>query len=436
MSQNKQGWLAKEGGSYKSWQKRWFVVDGTNIFYYTNEKLKKLKGTIKVSDVESVQYVGNSRIGSTKHRNLFQVITASRTYNIKAATQTASEEWVEFLSRISTTQEETVAELEEETNTGVADFEKIKVVGKGAFGKVYLVKKKDTGAVYAMKVLKKRDITERGEIEHTLAERSVLTKVDHPFLASLHYSFQTPQNLYFIMDFINGGELFWHLSRNARFNEDRTVFYSAEIVSGMEHLHSLGVIYRDLKPENLLISHDGHIVMTDFGLSKEGLFEATASTDTFCGTPEYLAPEIINGETYTKSIDWWSLGTLIFEMLNGLPPFYSDESEEIMFNKIVQGNLTFPDFFSDEAKDLISKLLDINPATRLQDPVQIKAHPFFRSINWNLLQQKKVTPPFIPNVSSPDDVQNIDPEFLVDNLSDEDDSEGQEKFIGFTYGAE
>jgi len=194
----------------------------------------------------------------------------------------------------------------------VDDFRKIKVIGKGGFGRVLLVEKKDTKKVYAMKILKKGVIAARGEIEHTRTEQSVLSKLDHPFLAKLHWSFQTDENLYFVMDFINGGELFHHLSIEKRFTEDRAKFYTAEIISGMEYLHSHGVIYRDLKPENLLLSHKGHVIMTDFGLSKEGLYY-DERTSTFCGTPEYLAPEIIKGEDYTKAIDWWSVGTLIYE---------------------------------------------------------------------------------------------------------------------------
>jgi len=293
-----------------------------------------------------------------------------------------------------------------------------------------------------MKILKKGVIAARGEIEHTRTEKSVLSKLDHPFLAKLHWSFQTDENLYFIMDFINGGELFHHLSIEKRFNDERARFYAAEIVSGMEYLHSHGVIYRDLKPENLLLSHRGHIIMTDFGLSKEGLHAEDARTATFCGTPEYLAPEIIKGEDYTKSIDWWSVGTLIYEMLTGLPPFYTDD-EENMYHKIMTAEIDFSKpVFTNEAQDIIRKFLNRDPEQRLQDPQEIKAHPWFRGLDWAKLDKLEIAPPFVPLVKSADDVGNIDEEFLRENVNEDDDDEHRsapvkkEDFINWTFAAD
>jgi serine/threonine protein kinase len=209
----------------------------------------------------------------------------------------------------------------------------------------------------------------------------------------------------------------------------------------MEYLHSHGVIYRDLKPENLLLSHKGHVIMTDFGLSKEGLYY-DERTSTFCGTPEYLAPEIIKGEDYTKAIDWWSVGTLIYEMLTGLPPFYT-EDEENMYHKIMTATIDFSKpYFSPEAQDIIKKFLNRDPLQRLQDPREIKSHPWFRDINWDKLMRLELTPPFIPSVKSADDVSNIDEEFLRENVQDEGDDEHQsvpvkkEDFINFTFAAD
>jgi len=291
-----------------------------------------------------------------------------------------------------------------------------------------------------MKILKKAVIAARGEIEHTRTERSVLSKLDHPFLAKLHWSFQTEECLYFVMDFINGGELFHHLSREKRFTEEHARFYVAEIVSGMEYLHKAGVIYRDLKPENLLLNDRGHIVMTDFGLSKEGLHAKDARTATFCGTPEYLAPEIIKGDNYTKAIDWWSVGTLLYEMLTGLPPFYT-EDEENMYHKIMTADLVIPQFFSPEVADLIKQFLIRDPLQRLQDPLKIRSHPFFSSIDWEKLESCQITPPFVPVTKSEEDVGNIDDEFLqedVDAKDDDDEPKGgvrKDDFLNFTFAA-
>jgi len=269
----------------------------------------------------------------------------------------------------------------------------------------------------------------------------VLSKAKHPFLAGLYYSFQSENNLYFIMDFINGGEVFHHLSQEGSFSEDRAKFYAAEILLGLEYLHNSGVIYRDLKPENLLLNYQGHVIITDFGLSKEGL-DPTKTTKTFCGTPEYLAPEIIKGEEYSFGVDWWSLGTLLFEMINGLPPFYVNDNEELMYEKILYAPLQIPDIFSNDAKDLISKLLERDPNQRLKDPSQIKKHPFFKNIDFEKLAKKEITPPFIPNVQSPEDVGNIDAEFLEESIGSDDEKpktkepkpeENNQDFEGFTY---
>jgi len=226
-----------------------------------------------------------------------------------------------------------------------------------------------------------------------------------------------------------------------KFTEDRTRFYSAEIIAGVEYLHKAGVVYRDLKPENLLLNAQGHIVMTDFGLSKEGLFDKNSTTTTFCGTPEYLAPEIIQGKDYTKSIDWWSVGTLMYEMLTGLPPFYSDD-EENMYRKIMSAELIFPAGLSPEVRDLISKFLIRDPEKRLQVYADIKGHPWFKNLDWTKLENCQIPAPFKPDVKSTEDLSNIDGEFLDEDVNADDDDEPVAKgvahkdaFQGFTYAA-
>lgn len=328
----------------------------------------------------------------------------------------------------------------EPEKVGIEDFELLTVIGKGSFGKVLQVRKKDTNKIYAMKVLNKKTIIERNEVEHTRSEKKILQKLCHPFLVNLNYSFQTPDKLYFIMDYVNGGELFFHLQKDKKFQEDRARFYCAEIVLGLEYLHNSGVLYRDLKPENLLLTDDGHICMTDFGISKEGLESDDDRTATFCGTPEYLAPEVLEGNGYGKAVDWWSFGTLMYEMLTGLPPFYSQDVQQ-MYQKIMTAKLNIPKTISDDARDLLEKLLIRDPEQRLTEPLAIKSHPWFSVLDWTLLEQKDVQPPYIPPVKSKSDTSQVDPTFTSEEpvltLPESSEISGalQSNFDGFTYVA-
>jgi serum/glucocorticoid-regulated kinase 2 len=284
------------------------------------------------------------------------------------------------------------------------DFELLKVVGKGSFGKVMQVMKKDTHRIYALKTIRKAHIISRSEVAHTLAERSVLSQINNPFIVPLKFTFQSPEKLYFVLAFINGGELFHHLQKEQRFDINRSRFYTAELLCALECLHGFNVIYRDLKPENILLDYSGHIALCDFGLCKLDMKDEDR-TNTFCGTPEYLAPELLLGQGYTKTVDWWTLGVLLYEMLTGLPPFYDENTNE-MYRKILSEPLHFPgpEIVPPAAKDLLTKLLNRKPEQRLgaNGASEIKAHPFFHSIDWRKLLQRKYEPTFKPNVVSHD----------------------------------
>lgn len=222
----------------------------------------------------------------------------------------------------------------------------------------------------------------------------------HPFLMTLRYAFQTSSKLYFVLDFYQGGELFYHLKNVRRFTEECSRLYVAEIALALGYLHSLGVIYRDLKPENILLDPQGHVCLTDFGLAKE--VSDDEKTSSFCGTPEYLAPEIVNGSGHDKAADWWSLGILLYELTVGIPPFYSENVNE-MYDKIQFGQLRFPPFLSNSCKSLIIALLSREPESRLgsRDDVQdIKEHPFFSDMDWDRLYAKDYTPSYTPHVTN------------------------------------
>jgi serine/threonine protein kinase len=324
-----------------------------------------------------------------------------------------------------------------------SDFELLKVVGKGSFGKVLQVRKKDTNRIYAMKVLNKKDIVERQEIQHTLSERNVLIQAQNPFLVGLKFSFQTPEKLYLVLDYMNGGELFYHLQNETAFSEERAKFYTAELVLALRHLHKYNIVYRDLKPENILLDSNGHVALTDFGLCKENVsFDDT--TNTFCGTAEYLAPEVLTGQGYGKAVDWWSLGILFFEMTTGLPPFYS-ENTNLMYKKILNNKLLFPPGYSELGQSLVRGLLERDPRRRLgggpSDATEVQKHPFFAGMDWEKLYKKQYKPPFKPKVESETDTSNFDPcfteEMSVESLSNKQSAplsdSVQQNFKGFTF---
>ncbi|KAF2217932.1 hypothetical protein CERZMDRAFT_64019 [Cercospora zeae-maydis SCOH1-5] len=323
----------------------------------------------------------------------------------------------------------------------VEDFELLKVVGKGSFGKVMQVMKKDTNRIYALKTLRKQHIISRSEVAHTLAERSVLAQINNPFIVPLKFSFQSPDKLYLVLAFVNGGELFHHLQKEQRFDINRSRFYAAELLCALECLHGFGVIYRDLKPENILVDYVGHIALCDFGLCKLDMKDDD-KTNTFCGTPEYLAPELLHGQGYTKAVDWWTLGVLLYEMLTGLPPFYDENTNE-MYRKILSEPLHFPgpEIVPPAARDLLSKLLDRDATRRLgtNGAAEIKAHPFFHSIDWRKLLDRKYEPSFKPNVVDELDTANFDKEFTSEAPTDSY-VEGpvlsqtmQQQFAGWSY---
>lgn len=301
------------------------------------------------------------------------------------------------------------------------DFEFLKVIGRGSFGKVMMAKKKDNAKLYAMKILKKKAIIARNQVEHTKSERLILQQLQqlqHPFLMKLRYAFQSEEKLYFVLDYYRGGELFFHLKKKRRFTEREAQIFVAEVALALGHLHRINVIYRDLKPENILLDDDGHICLTDFGLSKQQMNHSNLA-HTFCGTPEYLAPEIVTNVGHSKAVDWWSLGVLLYELTIGIPPFYSQNVNE-MYKKIQQAPLQFPPQTTLPCKSVICLLLERNPRDRLgsghDDVDEIKRHPFFKNIDWTLLYERKIQPVYKPNVKSELDTSNFDQTFTSEPI--------------------
>ncbi|KNZ59117.1 AGC/AKT protein kinase [Puccinia sorghi] len=384
----------------------------------------------RASKITLSTYLRTSPHGSQKTDMGDDIFLGGLNFQPSFDTQSVIDAWYEANTRNGTGRFhlQVVFKPSKNTQLTIESFELLQVIGKGSFGKVMQVRKKDTGRIYAMKTIRKAHIVSRSEVTHTLAERTVLGQVNNPFIVPLKFSFQNSQKLYLVLS-----------SKEGRFSEERSRLYAAELLCALEHLHAYDVIYRDLKPENILLDYTGHIALCDFGLCKLNMGESE-KTNTFCGTPEYLSPELLLGQGYSKSVDWWTLGVLIYEMLSGLPPYY-DENVNEMYRKILYHPLRFGPEIQPQARSLLMGLLSRNPKQRLgsNGAEEIKQHPFFSSIDWKRLMMKQYTPPFKPSVASAIDTSNFDSEFTSEAPMDSvvEDSHlsetVQQQFIGFTY---
>ncbi|KAG7492502.1 hypothetical protein MATL_G00015250 [Megalops atlanticus] len=329
----------------------------------------------------------------------------------------------------------------------LADFLFIKVLGKGSFGKVMLAELKGTDEVYAVKVLKKDVILQDDDVDCTLTEKRILALARrHPYLTQLFCCFQTKDRLFFVMEYVNGGDLMFQIQRSRKFDEPRSRFYAAEVTSALMFLHQNGVIYRDLKLDNILLDAEGHCKLADFGMCKEGIMNGVTTT-TFCGTPDYIAPEILQELEYGPSVDWWALGVLMYEMMAGQPPFEAD-NEDDLFESILHDDVLYPVWLSKEAVSILKAFMTKTPHKRLGCVVAhggeeaIKAHPFFREIDWGLLEQRRIKPPFKPRIKTKRDVNNFDQDFTREEpvLTPVDNAVikqiNQDEFKGFSYFGE
>jgi len=322
-------------------------------------------------------------------------------------------------------------------------FTYLKVIGKGSFGKVMLAERLGSNELFAIKILKKINIIQDDDVECVMTEKRVLTIAgQHHYLTSLHSCFQSEDRLFFVMEYVNGGDLMFQIQKARKFDENRSRFYAAEITLALQFLHSQGVIYRDLKLDNVLLDSDGHVKLADFGMCKDNII-ANGVTTTFCGTPDYIAPEIVKEIPYSSSVDWWALGVLMYEMMAGQPPFEADNEEEL-FETILHHEVLYPLWLTKEAKSILKGFLTKNYEKRLGcvpgiAEVAINKHPFFASIDWRKMEVRQVNPPFQPQIKSRTDVTNFDTDFTRENPcftpTDEDtlESINQDEFNGFSY---
>ena len=326
------------------------------------------------------------------------------------------------------------------------DYKPLKLLGRGSFGEVLLVRLKATNKIYAMKILEKKLLKIKKQQSHTKTERDLMVRINCPFIVNIKSAFQDETNLYLVSEFMQGGDMFFHLHDGGIivFNTEKTKFYIIELILALEFLHKNNMVYRDLKPENILLDAKGHIKLTDFGLSKI-LEEEDDKAYTICGTPQYLAPEILLRQGYDKMIDWWSLGCIMYEMLTGRLPFAIKRGCK-MSMKLYEKKVFFPSNIDNKAQDLIEKFLIVNPKERLgiEGSESIKSHPFFEGVDWNLAYEKKLNPPFIPKLKSDTDLRYFDNIFTDEpiggpkkrNNTRDRDKEINNEYNGFTYIAE
>jgi protein kinase A len=293
------------------------------------------------------------------------------------------------------------------SNWKLSDLEMKQTLGTGSFGRVRLCKHKGSNEYFAIKCLKKREIIKMKQVQHIIAEKSLLNELAHPFIVNLVCSFTDDRRLYLVLEFIIGGEMFTHLRAAGRFPNDVAKFYHAELVLAFEYMHSKDIIYRDLKPENLLLDSKGHVKITDFGFAKK----VPERTFTLCGTPEYLAPEVIQSKGHGKAVDWWTMGILLYEFIAGYPPFY-DESPFRIYEKILEGKVKFPNWFDSRARDLVKGMLMTDHTKRLgtlkNGVADIKNHPYFHGANWEKLKNRHYPAPIPVKVKGPGDTTNFE----------------------------
>lgn len=456
----KEGWLLKRGEFIRNWRKRYYRLMSDGMFY--GFKTKPDPEDVEVVPENHFRCADSIKItDETKtKKNAFAATVMSISFQAKtvvvkrifcADSPEERESWKSAMLEVAHTIKNGNRPLEEEKESeklilSMDDFTLMKTLGRGAFGKVVLARYHKTDEIFALKILKKSVIIEKNEVEHLAAENNVLQKTDHPFLASLKYSFQTADRLCFVMEYIQGGEIFFHLSRERRFSVERTRFYGAEMLDALDYLHTLGIVYRDLKLENVMLAKDGHVKITDFGLCKEQINYGDA-TKTFCGTPEYLAPEVLEEDVYHRSVDFWALGIAMFEMAAGYLPYVSN-SQDTLFAKIVYEPIKYPKNMYPPLRSLLVSLLQKDPELRLghgpEDAAEIKAHPFFSDIDFDKLRRKEIPPPFIPTPDTPEETtKNFDEMFTskparltVEVTSDMLEEVTLPKFDGFTYTGE
>ena len=410
------GFLKRKGAFFGMWNQCWCEVHKQEFFIFKNKSSDSVERKISINPETRTKVIPGSGFKFSIQN------PDEQSYVFGCENEDSQMEWLLALKSATI----------KDTTTTMDSFNIISVLGRGFYGKVMLVQKKGTNQLFAIKTMHKNRLLKSRKVHTVFCERNIMMKVKHPFIVSLSFAFQSPAKFYLGMEYIPGGELFRYVQQKGTLPIEEVRFYIAEIGLALEHLHSLGVIYRDLKPENVLLDEEGHVKLTDFGLSKE--ITETNSTTTFCGTAEYLAPEVIRREEYSYPIDWWALGCLAYELCFGMTPFF-DENKSRIFQKV----LTEDPYYDDDADpfvvDFINKLLDKDPKNRATFD-KLKKHPFWENFDFEACLEKRIKPEYVPLIENKANPENFDSEFThetpADSIATPADTQNT-AFAGFSF---
>lgn len=387
------GWIKKKGEERGHWHKRFLKLDDTKLTIFRDEKCEAVESEAILGPTCKVDRC----VGDRVHR--FTVQLPEKLLSFVAETEQEKNRWIGII-------ETAIKDGSRNHKLSMDDFNIISVIGRGFYGKVMLVEKKDTRERFAIKSIQKKRLRERNAEQSVINERNLLMQIDHPFIVKLHFAFQAPTKFYLGLEYAAGGELFYLMQRIGAISIDDARLYTAELILALDHLHRMGIIYRDLKPENVLLDAHGHVLLTDFGLAKDIAKDGTAST--FCGTCEYLAPEVVMHKPYSYSIDFWALGAMFYEMILGNPPFYNENQAE-MYQSIINDEVEYPEGLDMRIQEFINAMLCKDPAKR-PTVEQIKKLAFFEDMNWDYVYNRVYSPMFVPNVEGAE-TSVFDPEF-------------------------
>jgi serum/glucocorticoid-regulated kinase 2 len=389
------GWVKKKGSNRGLWHHRFASLEGTVLRIYKDDSKTVIDQVFNITEDTKIEMQSPTRFSLTNNEaSIFFVVQYP-------------EDAVRWKTSFNGATQPT-------PRLSMDDFNIISVIGRGFYGKVMLVEKKDSGEYFAIKSIHKGLLIENGKTNSVLAERNLMMKAKYPFIVTLYFTFQTRSKFYLGLEYVDGGDLFYHLRNVGLIPLDDARLYIAEIGLAISYLHSIGIVYRDLKPENVLLDHNGHVKLADFGLSKDIMDNEIASS--FCGTPEYVAPEMIQKKQYGYVVDEWSLGVLLYEMVFGFPPF-SGSNKDKLYEKILKSEPAIPEGSDPAMKDIINKLLTKDPKNRPMFK-DLMSHPFFATLNWEKVYNKEYTPSYKPERCGPSSLGNFDPSFTAEDAAD------------------